>query len=202
MHKNLEELQAKLRLAEENYRETKADCYLVECHRLRDMIAEMESAHPSHPIEDEQQDVDTPDDGTFTPPFAVDQLQECITKYLLDAYGREELSKMSDKELVNIQIPLLENAQRFYTDNNDQDAMSVVDGMIIKAHSIIAETETENTTEETPVDGNDTDAGDTTTEEKPAEEQEMPAKDTKATKTSKTTTKKRNAQRGQKKVKK
>lgn len=137
----IKELRRKLAIAEQNYKDTRADAYLVEKHQLEQEIAMLESeVQEAAPIShDGEQSPLTEPVGTevaFQPPTNVDELPSAITRHIVAVSGAD-IHGMDDRAIAIEQRKLLYEARSFYDGQNDKDALERVESMIEKATAII-----------------------------------------------------------------
>lgn len=139
MKQRIEELKKKLRIAEQNYNDTRADAYLVEQHQLKEEIATLESMVTPAPVSDDSQaqgPAAAPTQSEFQTPTNVEELPSAISRYIVATQG-DLAGSMTDKEIASKQRELLGTAREFYEEQNDTDALERVDAMIEKVEAII-----------------------------------------------------------------
>lgn len=139
MKKMIEELKQKLHAAEQNYKDTRADAYLVEQHQLKEKIATLESMITPAPVSDDsqaQEPAAAPTQSEFQTPTNVEELPSAISRYIVATQGNIAGS-MTDKEIASKQRELLGTAREFYEEQNDTDALERVDAMIEKVEAVI-----------------------------------------------------------------
>lgn len=139
MEKRIEELKRKLHAAEQNYKDTRADAYLVEQHQLKEKIATLESMITPAPVSDDSQSQEpaaAPTQSEFQTPTNVEELPSAISRYIVATQG-DIAGSMTDKEIASKQRELLGTARKFYEEQNDTDALERVDAMIEKVDAII-----------------------------------------------------------------
>lgn len=139
MEKRIEELKQKLHAAEQNYKDTRADAYLVEQHQLKEKIATLESMITPAPVSDDSQaqgPAAAPTQSEFQTPTNVEELPSAISRYIVSTQG-DIAGSMTDKEIASKQRELLGTAREFYEEQNDTDALERVDAMIEKVEAII-----------------------------------------------------------------
>ena len=160
----IQKKEAKLRLAEKNYKETHSDCFLIEQHSIKAEIkslkVELESSRPSEPVEHEAER--TAEVPAFVTPADVEQLPSSISKHILRIHGNAAI-EMPLEKLAVIQSELLGVARKYYEEQNDTDAVSRVDEMLSKIQSRLAgdPKDAENTEDDT---GDNGDCADKATE--------------------------------------
>lgn len=140
MKQRIEELKKKLRIAEQNYNDTRADAYLVEQHQLKEEIATLESEATPATVSDDnqaQEPAAAPTQSEFQTPTNVEELPSAISRYIVATQG-DLAGSMSDKEIASKQRELLGTAREFYEEQNDTDALERVDAMIEKVEAIIS----------------------------------------------------------------
>lgn len=140
MKQRIEELKKKLRIAEQNYNDTRADAYLVEQHQLKEEIATLESMVTPAPVSDDsqaQEPAAAPTQSEFQTPTNVEELPSAISRYIVATQG-DLAGSMTDKEIASKQRELLGTAREFYEEQNDTDALERVDAMIEKVEAIIS----------------------------------------------------------------
>lgn len=157
----IKELRRKLAIAEQNYKDTRADAYLVEKHQLEQEIAMLESeAQDAAPVsQDGGQSPTTEPVGTeaaFQPPTNVDELPSAITRHIVAVSGAD-IHGMDDRAIATEQRKLLYEARSFYDGQNDKDALERVESMIEKATAII---DGATSTDDDPEDGAQGSVGD------------------------------------------
>lgn len=152
----IQELKRKLAIAEQNYKETRADAYLVEQHQIKEEIAMLESeareSAPTNP--DGEQPPATEPVGTeakFQPPTNVEELPSAVTRHIVAVNGAS-IHGMDDKAIAIEQRKLLYEARAFYDEQNDKDAVARVESMIEKATTVIGDT-LQPTAERSQADG-------------------------------------------------
>jgi hypothetical protein len=139
MKQRIEELKKKLRIAEQNYNDTRADAYLVEQHQLKEEIATLESMVTPASVSDDsqaQEPAAAPTQSEFQTPTNVEELPSAISRYIVATQG-DLAGSMTDKEIASKQRELLGTAREFYEEQNDTDALERVDAMIEKVEAII-----------------------------------------------------------------
>lgn len=137
----IKELRRKLAIAEQNYKDTRADAYLVEKHQLEQEIAMLESeAQDAAPVSQDGGQSPTTEpvrtEVAFQPPTNVDELPSAITRHIVAVSGAD-IHGMDDRAIAIEQRKLLYEARSFYDGQNDKDALERVDSMIGKATAII-----------------------------------------------------------------
>ncbi len=140
MKQRIEELKKKLRIAEQNYNDTRADAYLVEQHQLKEEIATLESEATPATVSDDNQTQEpavAPTQSEFQTPTNVEELPSAISRYIVATQG-DLAGSMTDKEIASKQRELLGTAREFYEEQNDTDALERVDAMIEKVEAIIS----------------------------------------------------------------
>lgn len=140
MKQRIEELKKKLRIAEQNYNDTRADAYLVEQHQLKEEIATLESEATTATVSDDnqaQEPAAAPTQSEFQTPTNVEELPSAISRYIVATQG-DLAGSMTDKEIASKQRELLGTAREFYEEQNDTDALERVDAMIEKVEAIIS----------------------------------------------------------------
>ena len=140
MKQRIEELKKKLRIAEQNYNDTRADAYLVEQHQLKEEIATLESEATPATVSDDnqaQEPAAAPTQSEFQTPTNVEELPSAISRYIVATHG-DLAGSMTDKEIASKQRELLGTAREFYEEQNDTDALERVDAMIEKVEAIIS----------------------------------------------------------------
>lgn len=140
MKQRIEELKKKLRIAEQNYNDTRADAYLVEQHQLKEEIATLESEATPATVSDDNQAQEpavAPTQSEFQTPTNVEELPSAISRYIVATQG-DLAGSMTDKEIASKQRELLGTAREFYEEQNDTDALERVDAMIEKVEAIIS----------------------------------------------------------------
>lgn len=140
MKQRIEELKKKLRIAEQNYNDTRADAYLVEQHHIKEELAVLESEATPAPVSDDnhaQEPAAAPTQGEFQTPTNVEELPSAISRYIVATQG-DLAGSMTDKEIASKQRELLGTAREFYEEQNDTDALDRVDAMIEKVEAIIS----------------------------------------------------------------
>ena len=174
MKERIEKLKEKLRMAEQNYKETRADAYLIEQHQLKEKIAslEREEREPATVSDEEDGTTDQQERGVwkFQPPINIEELPSAITRHLLIVEG-DKVRDWDDKTVAVKQREILEESRAFYEEQNDTDALVRLQSMIDKTTAII-DGESEDGTEEGPADdeeGTDGNTDEGTGEEKPTE---------------------------------
>lgn len=139
MEKRIEELKRRLHVAEQNYKDTRADAYLVEQHQLKEKIATLESMITPAPVSDDsqaQEPAAAPTQSEFQTPTNVEELPSAISRYIVATQG-DIAGSMTDKEIASKQRELLGTAREFYEEQNDTDALERVDAMIEKVEAVI-----------------------------------------------------------------
>lgn len=150
----IKELRRKLAIAEQNYKDTRADAYLVEKHQLEQEIAMLESeAQDAAPVSQDGGQSPTTEpvrtEVAFQPPTNVDELPSAITRYIVAVSGAD-IHGMDDRAIAIEQRKLLYEARSFYDGQNDKDALERVESMIEKATAII---DGATSTDDGPEDG-------------------------------------------------
>lgn len=155
MKQRIEELKKKLRIAEQNYNDTRADAYLVEQHQLKEEIATLESMVTPAPVSDDshaQEPAAAPTQSEFQTPTNVEELPSAISRYIVATQG-DLAGSMTDKEIASRQRELLGTAREFYEEQNDTDALERVDAMIEKVEAIISADSENGTDNDDETDG-------------------------------------------------
>lgn len=155
MKQRIEELKKKLRIAEQNYNDTRADAYLVEQHQLKEEIATLESMVAPAPVSDDsqaQEPAAAPTQSEFQTPTNVEELPSAISRYIVATQG-DLAGSMTDKEIASKQRELLGTAREFYEEQNDTDALERVDAMIEKVEAIISADSENGTDNDDETDG-------------------------------------------------
>lgn len=155
MKQRIEELKKKLRIAEQNYNDTRADAYLVEQHQLKEEIATLESMVTPAPVSDDsqaQEPAAAPTQSEFQTPTNVEELPSAISRYIVATQG-DLAGSMTDKEIASKQRELLGTAREFYEEQNDTDALERVDAMIEKVEAIISADSENGTDNDDETDG-------------------------------------------------
>lgn len=155
MKQRIEELKKKLRIAEQNYNDTRADAYLVEQHQLKEEIATLESEATPATVSDDnqaQEPAAAPTQSEFQTPTNVEELPSAISRYIVATQG-DLAGSMTDKEIASKQRELLGTAREFYEEQNDTDALERVDAMIEKVEAIISADSDSDDDSNTDTDG-------------------------------------------------
>ena len=155
MKQRIEELKKKLRIAEQNYNDTRADAYLVEQHQLKEEIATLESEATPATVSDDnqaQEPAAAPTQSEFQTPTNVEELPSAISRYIVATHG-DLAGSMTDKEIASKQRELLGTAREFYEEQNDTDALERVDAMIEKVEAIISADSDSDDDSNTDTDG-------------------------------------------------
>lgn len=203
MKQRIEELKKKLRIAEQNYNDTRADAYLVEQHQLKEEIATLESEAATATMSDDNQAQEpavAPTQSEFQTPTNVEELPSAISRYIVATQG-DLAGSMTDKEIANKQRELLGTAREFYEEQNDTDALDRVDAMIEKVEAIIsAESEngTDNDDENEGAEGDNSNSEEEEGEKTPTEATETAPAAPQTPKPTKTTSAKKKPTSGKK----
>ena len=157
IEKQIEAKRNKLHLAEQNYKETRSDSYLVEQHNIKQEIESLQKElstagspqpapanipavePPTEPGEGDNQEENTPAvDVPFLTPSNVEELPSAISKHIILVHGNKT-AEMGEVEIAAEQKKRLETAREFYTEQNDVDAVGRVDEMLEKVSSILGD---------------------------------------------------------------
>lgn len=141
MEKRIEELKQKLHAAEQNYKDTRADAYLVEQHQLKEKIATLESmtiddrsnVAPDSAGDDSKQVSQT----EFVVPTNVDELPSAITRHIMAALGGKT-DTLTNEQIAQMEKELIEKAREFYDRMNDKDAVVRVVELNAKVDATLA----------------------------------------------------------------
>lgn len=157
IEKQIEAKRKKLRLAEQNYKETRSDSYLVEQHNIKQEIESLQKElstagspqpalvnttavePPTEPGDGGDHEENTPAaDVPFVAPSNVEELPSAISKHIILVHGNKT-AEMGEVEIAAEQKKRLEVAREFYIGQNDVDAVERVDEMLEKVATVLGD---------------------------------------------------------------
>lgn len=136
----LEAAICRMEAAKKSWSETKADADLItlkNCERevasIRQQLRDEEVDAPDQqPASTSQQGLNdsgdgADDDNSFKAPENADTLKDSLNQHVLNVYGGDALSNMTDRQLADIFLELLNEAHNQYEAKGDAEAMAKAD---------------------------------------------------------------------------